>query len=121
MYNPPSIIKQIPSFINGRLSTLSPYEEVCLNNIPPYREVVKKSGFRDELTYVSPKKKNINMKRENGNEKLFGSIHHIQKMSRLKLVRYSLNYYINIFHHHIHFIKSLIKSQLRYVTVVFVA
>ena len=53
------------------------------------------------------------MKTENGNEKLFGSIHRVQKMSKLTLVRYSSNYYINIFRHHIHFIKFLIKSQLR--------
>ena len=41
--------------------------------------------------------KNIKIKRENGNEKLFDLIHRIQKMSRLTLVRYSSNYYINIF------------------------
>ena len=41
--------------------------------------------------------KNIKIKRENGNEKLFDLIHRIQKMSRLILVRYSSNYYINIF------------------------
>ena len=108
MYNPPSITKQIPSLINRGLSTLSSYEEVCLNNIPPYRQVVIKSGFRDDLTYVSTK-----TSEEHKNEKLFGSIHHIQKISRLKLLKYSSNYYINIFHHHMHFIKSLIKSQLR--------
>ena len=54
------------------------------------------------------------MKRENRNEKLFDSIHRIQKMSRLILVRYSSNYYINILRHHIHFIKFLIKSQISY-------
>ena len=53
------------------------------------------------------------MKRENGNEKLFVSIHRTQKMSRLTSVRYSLNYYINIFRHHIHSIKFLTKSQLK--------
>ena len=53
--HPPSMIKQIPSSINMRLSNLSPDEEVFLSNIHPYREALKKSGFRDELTYVEPK------------------------------------------------------------------
>ena len=53
------------------------------------------------------------MKRENGSEKLFGSIRRTQKMSRRTSVRYSSNYYINIFRHHIHFITFLIKNQLR--------
>ena len=52
---PPSIIKQIPSSINRRLSNLSSDEEVFLNNIQPYREALKKSGFQDELTYFEPK------------------------------------------------------------------
>ena len=53
--NPPSIVKQIPSSINRRLSTLSSDEVGFLNNILPYREALKKSGFPDELTYVEPK------------------------------------------------------------------
>ena len=53
--HPPSIIKQIPSSINRRLSNLSSDEEVFLNNFQPHREALEKSGFRDELTYVEPK------------------------------------------------------------------
>ena len=53
--HPPSIIKQIPVSINRRLSNLLSNEELFLNNIQPYREALKKSGFRDELTYVEPK------------------------------------------------------------------
>ena len=30
-------------------------EEVLLNNTQPYREALKKSGFRDELAYVELK------------------------------------------------------------------
>ena len=88
---PPSIIKQVPSSINRRLSNLSSDKEVFLNNIQPCRQALKKSGFRDELTYVEPK---ISEERNNEkrNEKLFGSIHLLQKMSRLTLVRYSSNY-----------------------------
>ena len=94
--HPKSIIKQIPSSINSRLSNLSSDEEVFLNNSQPYREALKKGGFRGELTYVEPK---ISEERNNEkrNEKTFGSIHRIQKMSRLTLVGYSSNYYINIF------------------------
>ena len=62
--HPPSIIKQIPSSINRRLSNLSSDEEVFLNNLQPYREALKKSGFRDELTYVEPK-----ISEEHNNEK----------------------------------------------------
>ena len=57
--------------------------------------------------------KKVIMKRENGNERLFGSIGCSQKMSRLTSVRYSSYYYINIFRHHSHFKKFLIKIQLR--------
>ena len=53
--HPPSIIKQIPVSINRRLSNLLSNEELFLNNVQPYREALKKSGFRDELTYVEPK------------------------------------------------------------------
>ena len=84
--HPPSIIKQIPSSINRRSSNLSSDEEVFLSNIQPYREASKKSGFRDELTYVelkiSEERNNDKRKRK---EKLFGSIHRIQKMPRLTL------------------------------------
>ena len=52
---PPSIIQQIPESINRRLSNLSLNEKVFLNNIQPYREALKRSGFRDELTYVELK------------------------------------------------------------------
>ena len=62
--HPPSIIKQIPSSINRRLSNLSSDEEVFLNNFQPHREALKKSGFRDELTYVEPK-----ISEERNNEK----------------------------------------------------
>ena len=53
--HPLSIIKQIPPSFNRRLSNLSSDEEVFLNNIQPYREALKKSGFQDELTYFEPK------------------------------------------------------------------
>ena len=53
--HPPSIIKQIPVSINRRLSNVLSNEELFLNNIQPYREALKMSGFRDELTYVEPK------------------------------------------------------------------
>ena len=62
--HPPSIIKQIPSSINRRLSNLSSDEEVFLNNFQPHREALEKSGFRDELTYVEPK-----ISEERNNEK----------------------------------------------------
>ena len=54
--HPPSIIKQIPESINRRLSSLSSSREVFLNNIQPYQEALKKSGFREELTYHGPKR-----------------------------------------------------------------
>ena len=53
--HPPSIIKQIPSSIEGRLSNLSSGKEVFLNNNQLYREELKKSSFRDESTYVELK------------------------------------------------------------------
>ena len=62
--HPPSIIKQMPESINRRLSNLSSNEEIVLNNIQPYREALKKSGFRDELSYVQPK-----ISKERNNEK----------------------------------------------------
>ena len=51
----PSIFKQITESINRRLWNLSWNEEVFLNNIQPYWKALKKSSFRDELTYVEPK------------------------------------------------------------------
>ena len=62
--HPPSIITQIPSSINRRLANLSSGKEVFLNNNQPYREGLKKSGFRDELTFVEPK-----ISEERNNEK----------------------------------------------------
>ena len=57
--------------------------------------------------------KNVIMKRENGNERLFGSILCIQKMSRLTSVRYSSCYYINIFSPSKSFQKNFNKNSVK--------
>ena len=44
--HPPSIIKQIPSSINRRLSNLSSDEEVLFANIQPYQEALTKVAFK---------------------------------------------------------------------------
>ena len=64
--HPAIIIKQIPVSINRRLSNLSSNEEVFLNNVQPYQEALKKSGFQDELTYAELKisEERNNKKRE---------------------------------------------------------
>ena len=112
--HPPSITKQRQSSINRRLSNLSSDEEVFLNFIQPHREVLKKSGFRDELNYVLPK---ISEERNSEERKQKRTIIWFDppysKNVKTTSVRYSSSYYINNFRHHIQFIKFLIKSQLR--------
>ena len=80
--HPPSIIKQIPESINRRLSNLSSNEEVFLKNIQPYREALKKSGFRDELIYVEPK-----ISEERNNEK---------RKRKRKMIWFNLPYSKNV-------------------------
>ena len=113
--HPPSIIKQIPSSINRRSSNLSSDEEVFLSNIQPYREASKKSGFRDELTYVELR---ISEERNNDKRKRKGKIIWFNppysKNAKTNIIhKHFHKHYISIFRHHIHFKKFLIKSQLR--------
>ena len=80
--HPPSIIRQMPSSINRRLSNLSSDEEVFLNNIQSFREELKKSGFQDEFTYVEPK-----IPEERNNEK---------RKRRLKIIWFNTPYSKNV-------------------------
>ena len=80
--HPPSIIRQMLSPINRRLSNLSSDEEVFLNNIQSFREELKKSGFQDEFTYVEPK-----IPEERNNEK---------RKRRLKIIWFNTPYSKNV-------------------------
>ena len=80
--HPPSIIRQMLSPINRRLSNLSSDEEVFLNNIQSFREELKKSGFQDEFTYVEPK-----IPEERNNEK---------RKRRLKIIWFNPPYSKNV-------------------------
>ena len=78
----PSITKQMPGSINRRLSNLSSNANVFLNNIQPYREALKKSDFRDELTCVEPK-----ISEERNNEK---------RKRKRKIIWFNLPYSRNV-------------------------
>ena len=95
-------------FLDIELDLIKPNDDSMHINVNPNRPI---SIIKQMLNQKFQKK--VIMKRENGNERLFGSIGCTQKISRLTSVRYSSYYYINIFHHHSHFKKCLIKIQLR--------
>ena len=49
--HPPSIIHNLPAWINMRLSNNSANEEVFKNALPPYRDALKKSGYDFDFNY----------------------------------------------------------------------
>ena len=49
--HPPSIIKNIPSAVNRRLSKISANEKVFAEAIPPYQDALNKSGYDHQLKY----------------------------------------------------------------------
>ena len=79
--HPPTIIKQIPSSINRRLSNFIRSRSL-FKNIQPYREALKKSGFQHELTYIEPK-----ISEERNNEK---------RQRKQKIIWFNLPYSKNV-------------------------
>ena len=50
--HPPHIKKQLPHMIEKRLSTLSSSEQIFKEAIPTYEQALKKSGYKQRLTYI---------------------------------------------------------------------
>ena len=49
--HPPSIIIQLPLFVERRLSKLSSNEKIFNDSIPTYQEALIKAGYNNKLTY----------------------------------------------------------------------
>ena len=60
--HPPSILKNIPTAVNRRLSSISANEEVFKEAVPPYQEALAKGGYEHQLKYDPPS----NNRREGG-------------------------------------------------------
>ena len=56
--HPPSVIKQIPKSVQDRLSVLSSTKAEFDLAAPPYIEALKKAGYKNEIKYEKPEKKN---------------------------------------------------------------
>lgn len=62
--HPPHVLKQIPKMTSTRLSDLSSTEEEFQKIVPEYKDVLQKSGFKEDLKY-SPKKKKKRVRKRN--------------------------------------------------------
>ena len=64
--HPPTIIRQIPTAVETRISSLSSNEETFRNATPPYDDALKNSGYDYELKYkeVKHQEKENNGKRK---------------------------------------------------------
>ena len=49
--HPPAIIKQLPLSIQARLRTLSSSKEIFDEDVRPYQEALKRSGYKHTLKY----------------------------------------------------------------------
>ena len=61
--HPPNILKQIPKMTAQRLSTLSCNEEEFNKVKPQYEEILKRSGYNEKLSYVTPENRNPRRRR----------------------------------------------------------
>ena len=52
-YYPPTIIKEIPTAIAKRISDISSSKVVFNESIPIYSDALKKSGFHDNIIFIS--------------------------------------------------------------------
>ena len=72
--HPPSVIRQIPLSIESRLSTLSFNEKIFQEAVTSYEKSLQNSGYRQTLTYKSPKNEinshNINKNKRNRKRKI---------------------------------------------------
>ena len=62
--HPPSVLKNIPEWINRRLSNLSSDEQMFNSVAPVYQEALRKAGYNFKLTYNPQKAKNRSKKRQ---------------------------------------------------------
>ena len=62
--HPPSIIKQLPIFLESRLSTLSSNENIFKESIPLYQEALQKSGYKHKFKYQRKDHENTTRKRQ---------------------------------------------------------
>ena len=56
--HPPSVIRQIPLFIESRLSTLSFNQKIFQEAVPLYQKAFQNSSYRHTRTYKHPKNNN---------------------------------------------------------------
>ena len=62
--HPPTILKQIPSMISTRISKLSCDKDEFLKSKPFYDNILKKSGYKEGLTYNPNATKPLKRKRQ---------------------------------------------------------
>ena len=77
--HPPQIIRQLPLSINERSCNNSSNETVFESTKLEYQEALRKSGYKSTLKYKP--RKDPREKTETDVEILYGSIHHLAKMS----------------------------------------
>ena len=58
--HPPSIIKQLPLSVEGRLRKISSNEKIFNDSIPTYQEALIKAGYNHKLTYQKHERKKDN-------------------------------------------------------------
>ena len=79
--HPPSVIRQIPLFIESRLSNLYFYEKIFQEAVAPYQKGIQNSGYKHTLTYKCPENDNnstsINKIKRNRKRQIIESIHHL--------------------------------------------
>ena len=58
--HPPSVIKQLPLFVERRLSKLFSYEKIFNDSISTYQEALTKAGYNHKLKYQKQDEKKDN-------------------------------------------------------------
>ena len=66
--HPPAIIKQLPLSIQARLRTLSSSKEIFDEDVRPYQEALKRSGYKHTLKYEDDSGGKIHQKRNRKRE-----------------------------------------------------
>ena len=93
--HPPSILKQMPTSIEKRISTLS-FNETSFNKSKEiYQKGLEKSGYRQTLKY-HPAKEIPAITNEIENEMLFGLTLHLVLLSKEKIGKHFLNLIKNL-------------------------
>ena len=87
----PTIIKEISKAIAKWISDISSSEVVFNKSIPIYSDVLRKSGFYNNITFIPKTTNTKTNKKKSRNHKSYGSILHIALVSKQMSEEYSEN------------------------------